>query len=101
MPLLSPTQIHQVLKKDTLSPTSKTDLEQLLSNNNLSREEVLENLSLLMRSGETDGVRLKAAETALKLHGLFEDDAEKNNFSVTIIINDVEFNGINPILIPR
>jgi hypothetical protein len=102
MPLLSPNQIHQVLKNEALdSPKTKSELESLLRNNNLSKEEVLENLALLMRSGETDGVRLRAAETALKLNGLLTGDDEKSNFSVTIIINDSQFVGVNPILIPR
>lgn len=104
MPLLSPSQIHQVLNKDQNlklhSTEGRSNLQKLLHDNNLTPDEVLMNLSSMMRGAESDSTRLRAAETALKLNGLLDTDVEKNNFSVTIIINDSQF-GTNPILIPR
>ena len=59
------------------------------------------NLSSLLRSGENDGVRLRAAEMGLKLNKLLGDDSQRPDFSVTINIVDSEFTSLNPILIPR
>lgn len=101
MPLLSPKQIHAVLQAESPSTRSTdTSLAKLLENANLSPAEVLENISSLMRSGETDGVRVRAAETALKLNGLLNSDSARPDFSVTINIMDGDF-AVNPILIPR
>ena len=102
MPLLSPSQIHQILQKETRRPRNETqsDLSQLLEDANLTAPEVLDNLSSLMRTGETDQVRVRAAETALKLNGLLTPDVAGNNFSVTIVIQDSEFSEFNPILCP-
>lgn len=107
MPLITPSQIHKVIKAE-IAPSDRaaekqtlTKLSKLLEDANLTAPEVLENLSSMMRSGESDGVRLRAAETALKLNGLLDSDTEKNQFSVQIIIKDSQFASINPILIPR
>lgn len=107
MPLLSPSQIHAVLRQELpanaggAKVTRQQDkLDKLLENANLSKEEVLENLSSLLRSGETDGVRLRAAETALRLNGLLQSESERADFSVTINILDSDFS-VNPILFPR
>jgi hypothetical protein len=103
MPLLSPSQIHQVLRQETpLKNTKeeKKELEILLENSGLTASEILESVSNIMRCGDSDTVRLRAAETALKLNGLMERDGHEN-VSVNIIIHDSEFTSINPILIPR
>lgn len=102
MPLLSPSQIYKVLQEER-SPAIKASerkLDRLLAESNLTAPEVLDNLSSLMRCGESDAVKLKAAETALKLNGLLEKDFVRQDMSVTIIIND-SFHVVNPILIPR
>src|ERR1035438_6063208 len=104
MPLLSPSQIHAALRpaQNLVKATSKrTELSELLADNNLSPEEILMNLSGLLRSGENDGVRLRAAEMGLKLNKLLGDDSQRPDFSVTINIVDGEFTSLNPILIPR
>lgn len=104
MPLLSPSQIHQALKPvQSLAKreNGKTELSELLANNNLSPDEILMNLSSLLRAGENDGVRLRAAEMGLKLNKLLGDDSQRPDFSVTINIVDSEFTSLNPILIPR
>jgi hypothetical protein len=72
----------------------------MLQDSNLTAEEVLENLSSLMRSAEADSTRLRAAETALKLNGLLDVDQARPDFSVTINILDGDYT-VNPILIPR
>jgi len=102
MPLLSPSQIHQVLRQEL--PLKKIErkesLEILLENSGLTAPEILESINNLMRCGENDSVRLKAAETALKLNGLLDRDGHEA-VSVNIIIHDSEYTSINPILIPR
>jgi hypothetical protein len=104
MPLLSPNQIHQALKVSgpaTKELSRRADLVELLENNNLTPDEILMNLSSLLRSGENDGVRLRAAEMGLKLNKLLGDDSQRPDFQVTINIIDSEFTTLNPILIPR
>ena len=102
MPLLSPSQIHQVLRQELPSKKveGKESLEILLENSGLTAPEILESINNLMRCGENDSVRLKAAETALKLNGLLDRDG-RETVSVNIIIHDSEYTSINPILIPR
>ena len=101
MPLLDPHQIHEVLQRATERPArpDRENLRDLLQRTNLSPEEVLDQLSSIMRTGETEGNRLRAAETALKLNGLLTPE-DNRDFTVVINIQDSEFS-LNPILIPR
>lgn len=102
MPLISPQQLHTALRQAPAKELNKrSDLVELLENNNLTPDEILLNLSSLMRSGENDGVRLRAAEMGLKLNKLLGDDSQRPDFQVTINIIDSEFASLNPILIPR
>ena len=114
MPLLSPSQIHEVLRREgqaepqSAKSPSKDKLAKLLADANLSPEECLENLSSLMRSAEHDTIRLGAVKTALELNQLIEKDGARANFTVNIQINnhidgepDLPLHAINPILIPR
>ena len=105
--LINPSQLNQAIREirppRTDSPTtSKTALAKLLEDANLTTPEVLEHVSLMMRGAETDSARLKAAEYGLKLNGLLTaEDESRRDFNVTIIINDADHVGVNPILIPR
>jgi hypothetical protein len=104
--MLSPSQIHKVLAKEQLQeleePQSVSRLSRLLESSGLTPLEVLEQVSNLMQMGDSGAVRLGAAKTALELNGLLRNDKSAGEaFSVTIIINDAEHIGINPILIPR
>jgi hypothetical protein len=105
MPLLNPLsgrQIAEVLKE--ASPVNeKPDLETLLRNNNLTADEVLDNLAGLMRGAENEATRLRACEMGVKLNGLITGDEGNKIPSITIIIKDpaaAEIS-VNPILIPR
>lgn len=53
-----------------------------------------------MRTGDTSSARLSAAKIGLQLNGLLDQDAIKP-MNVTIIIQDSQFNQVNPILVPR
>lgn len=107
MALLNPKQLQEALGPTAVpfqgmkQKDLKGELGQLLEKNNLSPDEILENLSSLMRSADAASTRLRAAETGLKLHGLLDSDGPKNDFNVVINIIDNEFSSTNPILIPR
>lgn len=108
MSKLDPSQIHQVLK-ETKAPlsthsNSKRDepnaFKNLLETSGLGEEEVLQSIGSVMRGGETDQVRLRAAELGAKLHGFMQNDAISIP-SVTIVIKDAQVGSINSILLPR
>lgn len=103
---LNPNGIREVLREADLVPkerdlSSKDDLQRLLKDSNLSKEEVLSEVGLLMRTGETGSVRISAAKIGLQLNGLGSDEEIKVPFMVNIIIKDSQFTEINPILVPR
>lgn len=99
MPLLSPTQIKSVLKETGVKDTN--EIQKILALNGLSPDEVIQEVGYIMRGGDNSNIKLRAAETALKLNGLLRNDNEGPSAPiVNIIINDSEFN-LNPILIPR
>lgn len=103
---LDPSQIHKVLKETNLRParqtddSPKSDFKDLLQRNGLSEDEVLESIGSVMRGGESDQVRLRAAELGAKLHGFMQPDLAQMP-SVTIVIKDAQVGEINSILIPR
>ena len=106
MALLSPQQIHSVLKEEakaqrTANPQAAVNLSELLAKNNLTPDEILDNLSSQMRTAETPATRLRAAEIGLRLNGLLDSENVRPDFHVTINILDSEFSGMNPILLPR
>jgi hypothetical protein len=99
MPLLSPTAIRDVLKESGL--TDQTDIKKILEANSLSPNDVIQEVGYILRGGESSAIKLRAAETALKLNGLLNNRDEGPTAPiVNIIIND-SANIENPILIPR
>jgi hypothetical protein len=100
MPLLSPSQIHEVLKEHKPQEIKNEPLEKLLQRAQLTKEECLEQVRFEMKCGDTSSARIAATKIGLSLNGLDEQD-EIKPMNVTIIINDSQFNGYNPILIPR
>lgn len=104
---LNQSKIHEVLSASGIGrrapsdPARKEQLPQLLEDANLSPEEILENLSAIIRSGENDSVRLRGIETVAKMHGMLQDNKNVNFAPITIIINDGGVMDVNPILIPR
>lgn len=104
MPLLNPSQIHEVLREELPAQNQKSQepesLSKLLKRANLTSEEVLDHVSSEMRTGDTSSARLSAAKIGLQLNGLLDQDAIKP-MNVTIIIQDSQFNQVNPILVPR
>lgn len=102
MALLSPSQIHAVLKEEAKASTKDaSNLQNLLEKHQLTADDALESLNSNMRFGDSSSIRQRAVETALKLNGLLDSDNTKPDFHVTINILDSEFSGMNPILLPR
>jgi hypothetical protein len=100
---LDPSQIHQVVKQATQgqkAESKSSDFKDLLERNGLSEEEVLESIGSVMRGGETDQVRLRAAELGAKLHGFMQPEG-LNVPNITIVIKDAQPGSMNSILIPR
>lgn len=100
---LDPSQIHQVLKHASPATTSKSEpsaFKDLLETSGLGEEAVLESIGSVMRGGESDQVRLRAAELGARLHGFMQPEG-LNIPSVTIVIKDSQVGSINSILIPR
>jgi hypothetical protein len=102
--LLSPNQIHNVLKETVLAKKSETtpeSLEEMLNESSLGKREVLNTIGDLMRGADSSGVRLSAAKLAGELHGIINSKSDGVAMpNVTIIIRDSEFS-FNPILVPR
>lgn len=103
MALLSPTQIHEVLRPSESQVDQKLpkDLKHLLNKSGLSKEDIAENISSLMRCGETDNVKLQAAKLGAQMQEMLESEETGRTMNVQIIINDSQYATVNPILIPR
>lgn len=101
---LDPSQIHQVLKHTSPTPSKSSEdrsgFKELLETSGLGEADVLEAIGSTMRGGETDQVRLRAAELGARLHGFMQPEG-LNIPNVTIIIKDAQVGSINSILIPR
>jgi len=83
--------------------SDKNELKRILDNNSLSLEEVIQELSLVARESREENTKLRALDTALKLHGAMDDEQVKIP-QITIIIqplNDSQRDPIPSILIPR
>ena len=106
MAILSPSQIHAVLKEEQKATALRQqgaaiNLSELLEKHTLTADDALESLNSNMRFGDSSSIRQRAVETALKLNGLLDSENAKPDFHVTINILDSEFQGMNPILLPR
>jgi hypothetical protein len=104
MSLLNPKQIYEVLQQEKPRRAAAADQEtltDLLAQNGLTPNEILEQISHEMKTGDTATSRISAAKVGLQLNGLLDSDNTKPDFHVTINILDSEFSGMNPILLPR
>jgi hypothetical protein len=80
---------------------TKRSLKELLRDNQIDTDEALGIVSAIAHCGDSDAIKLRAAEMALKMSGDLEETAVKQVPVVNIIINDTQKVDINPILIPR
>ncbi len=111
MPIMSP-EIQELMWKAGLvegKAQEKTESESIsakLERAGLGLDDALLNLANVANGSSNEGLRVKANETALKLHGVLKNDTAPpavSNF--TIVINDSKseqkVSGVNPILLPR
>lgn len=83
-----------------LNERQKT-LKESLREHNLDTSSALGVVSGIAHYGESDAIKLRAAELALKMSGDLEQEATKSTPIVNIIIRDTQSLSVNPILIPR
>lgn len=102
---LHPAQIHEVMKTvgaaNAKNLAANENIQDTLDRNGLGVDDVLDAVGSIMRGGETDSNRLKAAEIGLKLNGMLKNDEGVKIPIVNIIIRDSQSFEVNPILIPR
>ncbi len=82
------------------SGLTKRSLKELLKDNSIDTDEALGIVSAIAHCGDSDAIKLRAAEMALKMSGDLEQEVTKTVPVVNIIINDSNIS-VNPILIPR
>lgn len=82
------------------SGLTKRSLKELLKDNSIDTDEALGIVSAIAHCGDSDAIKLRAAEMALKMSGDLEQEVTKTIPVVNIIINDSNIS-VNPILIPR
>lgn len=97
MPLLAPIQIDRALAEAGLA-RPKT-VREALDASGLSVPEVVKELEFIISSSQSEGTKLRAIESVLKMHGALEEQGKQIQ-SLTIIIQDSEVD-VNPILLPR
>src|SRR5437868_5245128 len=81
--LASPEKIKSLLS--SLPAPAEQSLSEKLKASGLSPENILDTLSYLMDSADADSTRLRAAETALKVHGLLTQNTSP--IVPTVVIN--------------
>ena len=103
--VISAAGVRNVLKTSGVIRSSSPDdfdITELLDEAGLTPREILTEVGSLMRCGDSSPVRLRAAETGLKLNGMLQnDEGPRVPFQVNIVINDGHHKGVNPILVPR
>ena len=60
------------------------EVRKIFKSKRASLEDVAETIGVMMHGADTDGGRLKAAELALKVHGIFNDMSEKDDMVINI-----------------
>lgn len=107
MPLLNPSSLRidaALVEAGILSapsakqPEEEEKLSEVLSQVGLSKREVCKNLSDLANYSGKEEIRLKANETALKLHG---GDIGSSGIKINFNIISKEGYSVNSILIPQ
>lgn len=100
MPLLRP-EIDKVLKSAGIGSFDETSLSKRMAEHGLGLGDTIGRLSDITENADSDAVRLRAIDTALKMHGVLKETGNVI-VPVTIIINDPQSTfKVNPILIPR
>lgn len=101
MPLIRP-EVQKVLRAVGLEkePASGSASEKL-SNAGLDENRIAEELTAIATASGNEALRLKALETALRVHGSLREQTTTQLPSFNIIIQGSTEGSVNPILIPR
>lgn len=112
MPIMRP-EVQEMMRNaglvdgQKISAPAEDTIAAKLERAGLGLEEVLLNLAQTANNSANEGLKVRANETALKLHGALKETAAPSVPAFTIIINDsaskpVEIHeGVNPIFLPR
>lgn len=92
--------LKETLMKEAGLAGDKRTLKDLLRDNQIDTDSALGIVSAIAHCGDSDAIKLRAAEMALRMSGDLEQEATQNVPVVNIIIRD-ENVSVNPILIPR
>ncbi len=112
MPIMSP-EVQKLMRaagltdRDKNESTSEDSIGSKLERAGLGLDDVLLNLAQTANNSANEGLKVRANETALKLHGALKETAAAPASNFTIIINDPTYSpaksleGVNPIFLPR
>lgn len=105
MPLIRP-EIQKVLRAVGLEKEeSPGTASEKLTAAGLSQDRIAEELTEIATSSGNEALKLKALETALRVHGALKDQTQVAIPSFTVIIQSASgetiSSDVNPILIPR
>jgi hypothetical protein len=95
---LQPQQVKEVLRT-ARSETTKQNVKEILEEK-LSIDEIVDNISEVLRDSTQGATRLRAAYLGCKLHGVLNNDDNKVIPVINVYINGA-VDSINPILFPR
>jgi hypothetical protein len=102
MPLIDvSSETTSLMEAAGLKSQEKQTLKELLKNNSLDTDSALGIVSAIAHCGDSDAIKLRAAEMALKMSGDLAQDDVKVVPVVNIRIVDAQSVSVNPILIPR
>jgi hypothetical protein len=95
-------EIHAILSEIGISKRDESSLTGNLSAAGLSLDNLLDQLSSISSTSQSDAIKLRAIETALKMHGVLKEQAAPPpSISITITDPYGQTSSVNPILIPR
>jgi hypothetical protein len=100
VPILKP-DIQKALQAAGIAKNDEENLNNLLRSSNLDKEQLLDGLSEIVQSAESEAIKLRAIELSFKLHGVLREQAP-TPANITIVINDPDNKStVNPVVLPR
>jgi hypothetical protein len=99
MPILRP-EVSRLMESAGLNSRKNKDIKESLEDAGLGITETLEKMKDLRDYSDSESTKLRVNEAILKMHGVMKDEGSSIP-NITIVINDKDNLGINPILLPR
>lgn len=94
-------EINSVLIEAGITSTKTETIQDIFERNNAGVEDAAREISNLMSRGETEPVRLRAAELALKIQGVFSEMDERQIPEININIVGNQGQTIVNLLMPK